>query len=94
MKNYLEDVYVISNCRKKKFFNWKLILFLLLSLNVFFGCFSSVYGQIKIEKMTYEQFIKANVPDKTELDIFLNNSGTWAQFSPGNGLHFRKFNAT
>ena len=39
-------------------------------------------GQMQTEKMTYEQYIKANVAKKAEIDIFLSNKGTWAQFSP------------
>lgn len=44
--------------------------------------FASTNAQIKIQKLSYEQYIKQNVAKKVEIDIFLSNKGTWAQFSP------------
>lgn len=44
-----------------------------------------IYGQTKFEKTTYEKYIKQNVASKAELDIFLSNKGTWAQFNPEMG---------
>ena len=45
-----------------------------------FFSYSSIYAQSKTEKMTFEQYIKSNVAQKGEIDIFLANKG-WAQFS-------------
>lgn len=39
---------------------------------------SSAYGQIK-EKMSFEEYIRANIPSKTEIDVFLKER-SWAQF--------------
>lgn len=55
----------------------KLITLLVLIL---FSC-ASVYAQQNIEKLTYGQYLKKNVAKKSEIDIFLSNKGTWAQFS-------------
>lgn len=82
MKNNVKNESVVSNGGKKMGFVWKLILGELLIAYLSLNSYSTVYGQVKIKKMTYEQFIKTNVPQKTELDIFLKNKGTWAQFSP------------
>ena len=55
----------------------KLITLLVL---IIFSC-APVYAQQNIEKLTYEQYLKKNVAKKSEIDIFLSNKGTWAQFS-------------
>lgn len=47
-----------------------------------FFSYASIFAQSKTQKMTYEQYIKQNVAKKSEIDIFLSNKGTWAQFSP------------
>jgi len=43
------------------------------------------YGQATFQKSTYKEYINHNVASKAELDIFLSNKGTWAQFSPEMG---------
>ncbi len=53
------------------------IIFILIIVSI-----TMIYGQTKFEKTTYEKYIKQNVASKAELDVFLSNKGTWAQFSP------------
>ena len=62
-------------------------LFMIIPKIILINCFVlvtyfAVCGQMNTEKTTYEQFIKANVANKVELEIFLSNKGTWAQFNP------------
>ncbi len=44
--------------------------------------FIFIYGQNVQSQISYEQYIKQNIAKKVEIDVFLSNKGTWAQFSP------------
>lgn len=50
-----------------------LLLFLLIATNTF------IYGQSK-PIPTFEEYIRAAVPSKKELDVFLNKPGVWSKF--------------
>ena len=55
--------------------------FLLIPLLIIAG---SAFGQSQIKHMSFEQYIRENIPTKAEIDVFLNDL-SWAKFDPETG---------
>ncbi len=49
-----------------------------------------VSAQTKYKPITYEQYIRENIPTKAEIDVFLNDF-SWAKFDPETGYKLGKY---
>ncbi len=66
------------------FYSFK-ILFLVIVYSICIG------AQAQQQLPDYETYIKNNIPDKKEIDVFLNDKTTWAKFDPEVGYTLGNF---